>query len=54
MAFPAAEIGEAERARKDNSSWAVIRLVEVHLTLASSRLDNMPGRILLMPRWMME
>ena len=45
LTFPAAEMGDAERARKDNSSWAVTRPAEVHLAPASFLLGNMPGAV---------
>lgn len=42
----AAARGDAERARKDNSSWAVTRPAEVHVAPAPFLLGNMPGAVL--------
>lgn len=43
----AAAKGDAERARKDNSSWAVTRPAEVHLAPASFLFANMLGAVLM-------
>lgn len=44
-ACPAAEMGDGERARKDNSSLAVTRPAEVHVALARFLSRNMPGTV---------
>lgn len=41
--FPAAAMGDADRARKDSSSRAVTRPVELHVEPASLLFGNMPG-----------
>lgn len=45
LEFDAAAMGEAESARKDNSSWAVTRPADAHVALASFLLVNMPGTV---------
>jgi hypothetical protein len=43
LAFAAAAKGDDERARKDNSSWAVTRPAELHVAPASLLFGSMPG-----------
>jgi hypothetical protein len=48
-AWPAAAKGDADRARKDNNSWAVTRPAEVHLAPASFLFASMLGAVRMGP-----
>jgi hypothetical protein len=43
LVLPVAEMGVADRARKDSSSWAVTRPAEGHVAPACFLLGNMPN-----------
>jgi hypothetical protein len=47
-AFPAAAMGDAVRARKESSNWAVTRPAALHVAPASLLLGTMPGAVLVM------